>query len=173
MKRNREKIVRRRWQCYQLNWQKWTTCSSFVDMYNHYIIKDKAIWTDRAGNEFSEDEAYGCKAIYKIIWPDMCIYGDEVGGSLSMKGDGNESGSFNLVRGVVLLKKKHLQEIEGSTGVWIQEKESPCCHKMAEECFYHIRDPGRSVSEYGSSWNLPKIFWYQAICLNWCHSSWH
>ena len=47
----------------------------------------------------------------------MCIYGDEVGGSLSMKGDGNESGSFNLVRGVVLLKKKHLQEIEGSTGV--------------------------------------------------------
>ena len=38
----------------------------FFDMYNHRI-KDKAIWMDRAGNEFSEDEAYGCKAIYKII----------------------------------------------------------------------------------------------------------
>ena len=61
---------------------------------------------NRASEECSEDEAYGCKVTHKIIYPDMCICGDEVGGNLSMKGDGNEGGKLLLgERGCVAQEK--------------------------------------------------------------------
>ena len=68
---------------------------------------DSPVWMDRAGNEV-EDEAdtYGCKVTHKVIRPDMCICGDEVGGNLSMKGDGNEGGKLLLgERGYVVQEK--------------------------------------------------------------------
>ena len=59
MKKNKDKIVSRRGQRYELNRQKWTTYSNFVHMYNHCIDKmvdagvavelDDPIWMNRAG----------------------------------------------------------------------------------------------------------------------------
>ena len=57
---------------------------------------------------FTEDEAdaYGCKVTHKVISPDMCIYGDEVGGNLSMKEDGHVGGKLLLgERGYIVQKK--------------------------------------------------------------------
>ena len=116
MKRNKDKIVSRRGQRYELNRQKWTTYSNFVHMYNHCINEmvdagvavklDDPVWMNRAGKECSEEEAFGCKVTHKIIRPDMCICGDEVGGNLSMKGDGNEGGKLLLgERGCVAQEK--------------------------------------------------------------------
>lgn len=47
---------------------------------------------DRLGNLFSEEEAFGYKVFHKLVRPDMCLYGNEVGGNLSMKGDGHIDG---------------------------------------------------------------------------------
>ncbi len=46
---------------------------------------------DHVENQCNEANAYGCKVTHKLIRPDMYICGDEVGGNLSMKGDGNEA----------------------------------------------------------------------------------
>ena len=68
---------------------------------------DSPVWMDRAGNEVEDEaDAYGCKVTHKVIRPDMCICGDEVGGNLSMKGDGNEGGKLLLgERGYVAQEK--------------------------------------------------------------------
>ena len=116
MKRNRDKIVSKRGQRYELNRQKWTTYANFVHMYNHCINEmvdagvavelDEPIWMDRSGNECDEADAYGCKVTHRVTRPGMCICGDEVGGNLSMKGDGNEGGKLLLgERGCVAQEK--------------------------------------------------------------------
>ena len=116
MKRHKDKIVSKRGQRYELNRQKWTTYSNFVHMYNHCINKmvnagvavelDTPVWMDRAGNECDEANSYGCMVTHKLIRPEMCICGDEVGGNLSMKGDGNEAGKLLLgERGCVAQEK--------------------------------------------------------------------
>ena len=116
MKRNRDKIVSKRGQKYELNRQNWTTYSNFVHMYDHCIQEmieagvakelDKPVWMDRYGNVCNEDDAFGCKVFHQLVRPDMCICGDEVGGNISMKGDGHAGGQLMLVeRGQVPMKK--------------------------------------------------------------------
>ena len=71
---------------------------------------DEPVWMDRDGNECSESNAYGCKVTHKLVQPDMCICGDEVGGNLSMKGDGNEGGKLLLgQRGCVAQEKSSMR----------------------------------------------------------------
>ena len=55
---------------------------------------DNTIWINRTGEECNDDEAYQCKVTHIIIHSDMCIYGDDMGVILSMKGDGNEGGKL-------------------------------------------------------------------------------
>ena len=70
------------------------------------IKLDKPVWMDRLGNLCSEEEAFGCKVFYKIVRPDMCLCGDEVGKNLSMKGDGHIGGKkFLTARGKVPQKR--------------------------------------------------------------------
>ena len=64
------------------------------------------IWMDRYGNKCSKDKALDCKVTHQITRPDMCVMGDEVGGNLSMKGDGHIGGSlYDTEKGKVPQKK--------------------------------------------------------------------
>ena len=51
---------------------------------------------NRYGDIVAEEMAPGCKTIYKLTRPDMCIVGDEVGGNLCMKGDERVEGQLFL-----------------------------------------------------------------------------
>ena len=57
---------------------------------------DEPVWMDHDGNICSEETAFGCKVLHKVVRPDMCICGDEVGGIISMKGDGHVGGELFL-----------------------------------------------------------------------------
>ena len=102
MKRNKNRIVSKRGQKYTLDRQKWTTYANFLDMYMHIIKEmvdaglaepyDEPKWMNGNGEECSEAEALGCKVTHKLSHPDYCFVGDEVGGNLSMKGDGHAGG---------------------------------------------------------------------------------
>ena len=102
MKRNRSRIVSKRGQKYTLDRQKWTTYANFLDMYYHCINEmvdagiaekyDEPKWLNMNGEECSEAEALGCKVTHKLCHPELCFVGDEVGGNLSMKGDGHAGG---------------------------------------------------------------------------------
>ena len=53
-----------------------------------------------------EKDALGCKVTHDILRPDMCIVGDEVGGNISMKGDGHAGGELYLcAKGTIPQKK--------------------------------------------------------------------
>ena len=67
------------------------------DMYNHVydeMVKidveikfdEEAVWMDADGNECSESKAFGRKVTHKLIYPEFCIVGDEVGSSTTPKG---------------------------------------------------------------------------------------
>lgn len=98
MRRNEEKLVNTVGKKYDLARDKWSTYGNFKDMYEHIIHEmveakvavklDEPMWQDREGNKVQEGDAFGCKVTHSIIEPDWCIVGDEVGGNLSMKGDG-------------------------------------------------------------------------------------
>ena len=106
MKRNRNKVISKRGQKYELNRQNWSTYANFVDMYKHTIIEmveagvarklDEPTWMNRHGEVCDENESFGCKVTHQIIHPDMCLVGDEVGGNISMKGDGHVGGTKYL-----------------------------------------------------------------------------
>ena len=90
MKRNRHRIVSKRGQKYELDWQNRTTYANFSDMYNHCshemehagVAKrlEEPTWMTRDGVQCTADDAYGCKVTHAIIRPEMCLCGDEVGG---------------------------------------------------------------------------------------------
>lgn len=102
MKRNKHKIVSKRGQKYALDRQNWTTYANFLHMYQHSINEmvdagvakklDAPKWMDRNGDECEESQALGCKVTHELCHPDLCFVGDEVGGNLSMKGDGHAGG---------------------------------------------------------------------------------
>ena len=109
MKWNRDKIVSKRGQKYKLNWQNWTTYSNFVLMCNHYIQEmieaqvavklDGPVWMDWKGNICNKYDAFGYKVFHRLIRPDMCICGDEVGRNIkSIKGDRHTDGQLMLVK---------------------------------------------------------------------------
>ena len=106
IRRNKHKLVSKRGQKYELNRQKWTTYANFVDMYSHTYqeIVDagvaeellEPVWLDRDGKECPEEKSFGCQVTHQLIHPELCICGDEVGGNLSMKGDGHVGGQLLL-----------------------------------------------------------------------------
>ncbi len=46
------------------------------------------VWMDENGNQCKEKYARGCKVKYQLKHPERCFDGDELGGNISMKGDG-------------------------------------------------------------------------------------
>ena len=116
LKRHRDKLVSRRGQKYELNRQNWTTYSNFVSMYSHIIHEmleagvaeplHEPIWMDSKGNICQEQTSFGCKVFHRLVRPDMCIVGDEVGGSISMKGDGHVGGQLYVCGRKEYPKKK-------------------------------------------------------------------
>ena len=116
MKRNEHKIVSRRGAKYELNRQNWTTYKNFVNMYHHTIEEmvhcgvakplPVPVWMNKHGKECEESKAFGCKVRYELTHPDFCLVGDEVGGNISMKGDGHAGGQlFITERGSVPYRK--------------------------------------------------------------------
>ncbi len=103
MKRNRHLLVStRRGQKYELDCHNWTTYKIFRNMYMHTYpemaeagVTDQPpqpIWMDRNGKQTSEKDALRYMVTHKLFHPDRCFVGDEVGGNLSMKGDGHAAG---------------------------------------------------------------------------------
>ena len=102
MKRNKHLIVSRRGQKYELDRHNWTTYKNFRNMYKHTYREmveagvaeqlPQPIWMDRNGKQVDEKDALGCMVTHKLCHPDRCFVGDEVGGNLSMKGDGHAAG---------------------------------------------------------------------------------
>jgi len=106
MRRNKYRLVSKRGQKYSLDCQNWTTYRNFFDMYEHTYdemvasgVAEKLTeptWMDKDGNECGEDTCFGCRVNYKLLHPDQCFVGDEVGGNISMKGDGHVGGRLLL-----------------------------------------------------------------------------
>ena len=106
MKRNGHLICSKRGAKYELDRASWSTYANFLDMYVHVISEmvnaglaielDSPVWMDRSGNTVDETKAFGCKVTHDILYPDMCLVGDEVGGNISMKGDGHAGGKLYL-----------------------------------------------------------------------------
>ncbi len=102
MERNKDKIVGKSGQEYNLNRHNWTTYIYFVQMYSHIIDElvvaglvvklDESVWMDRDGNTCIGEAAFGCKVHHKIVRPDLCFCGDEIGGNISIEGDGYYGG---------------------------------------------------------------------------------
>ena len=63
-------------------------------------------WIDRDGQIVDEQKSFGYKVFHRLIQPDMCIVGDEVGGSISMNGDGHRGGTLYLCGKKHVPKKK-------------------------------------------------------------------
>ena len=99
LKMNAHKFISKCGQKYELDCQNWITYANFVDMYDQCIEqmlragvakkRAKPTWMDHKGYECNKSQAYGCKVTHDLIHPDWCLVGDEVGGNISMKGDGN------------------------------------------------------------------------------------
>ena len=106
MKRNDHLIQSKRGAKYALNRSIWSTYRNFNNMYSHIYNemeeagvakrKETPVWMDRHGYIVEEKDSLGCKVTHDIIRPDMCVVGDEVGGNISMKGDGHAGGELLL-----------------------------------------------------------------------------
>ena len=106
MKRNKHRLVSKRGQKYSLDRQNWTTYHNFLHMYEHTYDEmvsagvaeslTEPIWMDENGNECQEKDYCGCQVKYRLTHPDRCFVGDEVGGNISMKGDGHAAGKLLL-----------------------------------------------------------------------------
>ena len=123
MNRHRTSNVSKRGQKYELNRQNLTTYANSVNMYKHIMSKmvqtgvaiklDGPVWVDRLGNLSSEDDAFGCKVLYKLTRPDTCLCGDKVGENWSMKGDRHSGGKKLLTgRGKVPQKRASTKNIK-------------------------------------------------------------
>ena len=56
-----------------------------------------------------QSNSLGCKVTHQNIRPDMCTCGDEVGGNISMMGDGHVGGEKKIdPRGKVTWDRGHL-----------------------------------------------------------------
>ena len=79
-----------------MNRDKWTIYHNFSKMYDNFIEEicesgdaeklDILVWMNRYGEECQPNEAFECKVIRHIKYPDMCIIGGEVGENSSQKG---------------------------------------------------------------------------------------
>ena len=120
MERNGYLICRKRGAKYDLDRASWSTHANFADMYSHIIDEmvdtklavklETPVWKDRAGNVCMEKNALGCKITHNILRPDMCLVRDEVGGNISMKGDGHAGGELYLCAKGIILQKSINQE---------------------------------------------------------------
>ena len=64
------------------------------------------VWMDETGKVCDESQAYGCKVTHDLIYPEWCLVGDEVGGNISIKGDGHVEGRLYLApKGRVAYRK--------------------------------------------------------------------
>ena len=62
------------------------------------------------GQICTKEESDGCKVHHKITQPEFGFCGDEVGGNISMKGDGHNEGELLLIeKGNAPQKGQHLQ----------------------------------------------------------------
>ena len=89
---------------YNKSCQKWTIYVNFVHVYNNIIdeMADAGI-----AEELGEPVL--------MQWPNLCLYLDEVGGNVLMKGDGHVRGELYLTeKGIVLRKKFQPKKISPS-----------------------------------------------------------
>ena len=68
-------------------------------------------WMDRKGEIVDKSKSFGCKVFHRIVRPDMCIVGEEVGGSISIKGDGHRGGTLYLCEKNKFQRKKYPQKV--------------------------------------------------------------
>ena len=102
MQQNKHRLVSKRGQKYSLDCQNWTTYHNFLHMYNEMVWAGVAkelehpVWLNRNGEVCSEEDSFGCKVKYELLHPDNCFVWNEVGGNISMRGDGHVGGRLFL-----------------------------------------------------------------------------
>ena len=52
------------------------------------------VWMDSKRNLCCEVNTLGFQVSHRLIHADICLFGDEVGGNISMKGDGHAGGQL-------------------------------------------------------------------------------
>jgi len=58
--------------------------------------RDDLVWMDCSANIVEEVDAFECKITHDFIRPSMCLVGDEVGGNITMTGDGHQGDQLFL-----------------------------------------------------------------------------
>ena len=82
--------------------------------------RNEAIWMDTNGKIVSDESlAFGCKVTHDLILPDWCIEGDEVGGNISMKGDGHIEGRLYLIEKGKTASRKANKADRRFTLIWL------------------------------------------------------
>ena len=102
--RNKDKIVSKKGQKYELDRASWSTYSNFNQMYEGVgdefidagvaVKRDSPAWMNRQGDIVEEEEAFRCKVTIDITHPDYVLVLDEVGGNTSQKGDDEVGGEL-------------------------------------------------------------------------------
>lgn len=96
--------------------ESWSTYTHFADVNSHIIddmvdtklvVKlDMPVWKDREGYICQEEDALGCNVTRNMLRPGMHIVRDEVGGNISVRGDGHTYGELDLeTKGTIPHKK--------------------------------------------------------------------
>ena len=106
MQRNKHLLVSKQGQKHSLDRQNWTTYHNFLHIYEHTYeemvlsgVADRlehSEWMDVHGQPCSDMASFGCMVKYRLLHPDKSFVCDEVGGNISMKGDGNVGGKLFL-----------------------------------------------------------------------------
>ena len=105
-KRNKHLIRSKKGKRYELNRANWSTYANFAQMYEQiYDEMEEAglavkfaspKWMDKLGNEVLKENSFGCMVTHDLLFPEMCLVMDEVGGNTSQKGDGHKGGQLMI-----------------------------------------------------------------------------
>ena len=76
--------------------------------------KDTPVWMDRSGDKVTEMDSLGCKVTHKLLRPDMCLVGNEVGGNINILGDGQVGGQLMLREKGLIPQQKYQPVINTS-----------------------------------------------------------
>ena len=118
-KRNKDKIRSKKGKRFELNRSNWSTYRNFNQMYDqvyeHMVDAGLAVkllspkWMNKEGVEAGKEESFGCMVTHNLLYPEMCIVMDEVGGNTSQKGDGLKGGQL------IICGKETIPQIKAST----------------------------------------------------------
>jgi len=103
LERNQLEIKSKKPKAHAVNRKEWATDRNvrlFYDLFYNRLVEygiaeelNEEVWRDKDDNIVdTEEEAFGRKTAYKLLYPFMVVYMDEIGNNTSQKADGNVGG---------------------------------------------------------------------------------